>query len=330
MVLIKPRQPMELCDTAIPRPGPGQLQLKVSCCGVCRTDLHVVDGELPRPRLPLIPGHQIVGHVTALGEGANGFEPGQRVGVPWLGGSCGECAYCKGGRENLCDDAVYTGYQLNGGFAEYAVADSDYCFALPDDYPDEQAAPLLCAGLIGWRALSMCGEARRIGFYGFGASAHILCQVARWQEREVYAFTRSGDTAGQDFALTLGATWAGASGEQPPKELDAAIIFAPVGALVPTALKAVHKGGVVVCAGIHMSEIPRFSYDLLWGERVVRSVANLTRRDAREFLAIAAKVPVQTEVHPYALPRANDALTDLRHGACTGAAVVTVEERRPE
>jgi len=389
MVLEQPGQPLELREVPVPRPGPGQLLLRVHACGVCRTDLHIVDGELTEPRLPLIPGHQIVGEVVEAGDGVANYsgadgsvrdslagtaarpteeagtasrpnnmagkmpapplQIGERVGVPWLGGSCGVCEYCTHGAENLCNAARYTGYQLDGGFAEYCVADARFCFPIPAGYPDLAAAPLLCAGLIGYRAyrialssgstdiLSVSSESSdgqdvrpteprptRLGFYGFGAAAHILCQLARYEGREVYAFTSAGDTAAQDFARSLGAKWAGGSDEQPPAELDSAIIFAPVGALVPSALRAVRRGGVVVCAGIHMSDIPQFPYSILWGERVLRSVANLTRRDGAEFLAIAPQVPIRTEAHPYPLQRANEALADLRAGRFTGAAVITL------
>jgi len=298
----------------------------VRACGVCRTDLHVVDGELPDPALPLVPGHQIVGTVEGFGAGVDGLRVGDRVGVPWLGWTCGECRYCREGAENLCDEARFTGYQIDGGFAEYALADPRYCFPIPSGYPDLQAAPLLCAGLIGYRSLVLAGEARRLGMYGFGAAAHILIQVARHQGREVYAFTRPGDAAGQAFARRLGAVWAGDSTAAPPAELDAAIIFAPVGPLVPASLRAVRKGGVVVCAGIYMSEIPAFPYEILWGERIVRSVANLTRRDGEEFLALAPQVPVKTEVQPFPLVEANEALAALREGRIEGAAVMVVGE----
>jgi propanol-preferring alcohol dehydrogenase len=314
-----------LAEVPEPIPQTGQLLIRVHACGVCRTDLHVVDGDLMEPKLPLIPGHQIVGTVLKSGGGQSHFQQGERVGVPWLGGSCGECQFCRSGRENLCDKAKYTGYQIDGGFAELCVADERFCFPIPAGYPDLQAAPLLCAGLIGYRALMMTGDARRIGFYGFGASAHILIQLARYQKREIYAFTREGDKAGQEFALKLGAVWVGISGQNPPVPLDAAIIFAPAGELVPMALRAVDKGGIVVCAGIHMSEIPSFPYSILWGERVVRSVANLTRKDGEEFLALAPRVPIKTEVHPYPLDRANEAIDDLRHGRFTGAAVIVVD-----
>lgn len=309
-------------DLPRPRPGPGQIRLKVSACGVCRTDLHVVDGELPDPKLPIVPGHEIVGTVDALGEGVARFAPGQRVGVPWLGFSCGACGYCTSGRENLCGEARYTGYQIDGGYADYCLADARYSFALPEGYSDSAAAPLLCAGLIGYRAYRMAGEGRRLGVYGFGAAAHIMIQVALWQGREVYAFTREGDGAAQGFARDLGAVWAGASGESPPQPLDAAILFAPVGALVPEALRQTARGGTVVCAGIHMSDIPRFPYRILWEERTLRSVANLTRRDAEEFLTLAPKVPVKTHTRDYPLAEANLALDDLRRGRLQGAAVL--------
>jgi len=324
MVLQRQGEPLQPADLPSPEPGDGEVLINVSVCGVCRTDLHVFDGELPEPVLPLVPGHQIVGRVVRVGAGVTGFAPGDRVGVPWLGGSCGHCRYCRSDRENLCDHARYTGYQINGGFAEQCVADARFCFPIPDDYPDLQAAPLLCAGLIGYRSLGMTGDAERLGLYGFGASAHIVIQVARYQRRTVYAFTRPGDTDKQAFARRLGADWAGSSDDLPPEPLDAAIIFAPAGALVPAALRATAKGGVVVCAGIYMSDIPSFPYSILWEERSVRSVANLTRRDGEEFLALAPKVPVRTEVHPYPLERANEALDDLRHGRFTGAAVITL------
>jgi propanol-preferring alcohol dehydrogenase len=325
MILQRPGEQLQPVDLPVPHPKPHQLLIHVHACGVCRTDLHVVDGDLKEPNLPIVPGHQIAGVVEKIGAAVTGFKPGDRVGVPWLGGSCGECSYCRAGRENLCDKALYTGYQINGGFAEKCVADQRFCFQLPEGYSDLQVAPLLCAGLIGYRALGMAGDGRRLGFYGFGAAAHILVQVASYQRREVYAFTKKGDTEAQAFACQLGAVWAGDSDQTPPSELDAAIIFAPVGDLVPTALKAVARGGVVVCAGIHMSDIPSFPYSLLWGERVVRSVANLTRCDGKEFLALAPKVPVRTEVCPYPLEKANDALDDLRAGRFTGAAVIVVD-----
>jgi propanol-preferring alcohol dehydrogenase len=324
MVLEKQGSPLKMKDVPDPKPGKGQLLLKVHVCGVCRTDLHVVDGDLTEPKLPLIPGHQIVAEVVSADQASGDFKLGDRVGVPWLGGSCGECKYCRSGRENLCDKARYTGYQIDGGFAEMCVADERFCFPLPKDYPDLQAAPLLCAGLIGYRAYRMTGDAKTIGFYGFGAAAHILAQVAEHQGRKIFAFTRHGDNKGKEFALSLGASWAGYSDEPPPEPLEAAIIFAPAGELVPAALRAVDKGGVVVCAGIHMSDIPSFPYSILWEERVVRSVANLTRQDGEDFLALAPKVPVRTTVHPYPLAKANEALDDLRAGRFEGAAVITI------
>jgi propanol-preferring alcohol dehydrogenase len=305
-----------------PRPGAGEVLLRVHACGVCRTDLHVVDGELEHPKLPLVLGHEIVGSVLENGAGAARFATGTRVGVPWLGWSCGTCGYCQSGRENLCDRARFTGYQRDGGYAELTVADERFCFPLPDEFDDLAAAPLLCAGLIGYRSLVLTGDAERLGLYGFGAAAHIVTQVARHEGRRVFAFTRPGDEPGQQFARALGAAWAGGSDSPAPELLDAAIIFAPVGALVPTALAAIAKGGTVVCAGIHMSEIPAFPYHLLWGERVVRSVANLTRGDGTEFLRVAAKIPVRTSVAAYPLERANDALRDLREGRVRGAAVL--------
>lgn len=325
MILEKPGQPLKATDLPVPSPGPGQVLVHVHACGVCRTDLHVVDGELTEPKLPLVPGHQIVGTVEATGKGASRYSQGDRVGVPWLGGSCGQCRYCLSGRENLCDKSLYTGYQIDGGFAEFCVADERFCFPIPEGYPDLQAAPLFCAGLIGYRALCMTDNAQRLGFYGFGAAAHILIQVARYQGREVYAFTRPGDTQGQAFARKLGAVWAGSSDELSPEPLDAAIIFAPVGKLVPNSLRAVAKGGTVVCAGIYMSDIPSFPYSILWGERVIRSVANLTRRDGEEFLSLAPKIPICTEVHPYPLEKANEAINDLRKGRFTGAAVLVAD-----
>jgi alcohol dehydrogenase, propanol-preferring len=324
MILRRQRQRLELGEFTNPVPSSGQLLIRVNACGVCRTDLHVVDGDLTEPNLPIIPGHQIVGNVADASLGSGRFRSGDRVGVPWLGWSCGQCDYCLSGKENLCDDARYTGYQINGGFAEMCVADERFCFSIPDEYPDLQAAPLLCAGLIGYRALGMTGEARRLGFYGFGAAAHILLQVARWQQKTVYAFSRPGDRAGQEYARELGATWVGDSNQMPPVALDAAIIFAPAGELVPVALRAVAKGGVVVCAGIHMTDIPSFPYAILWGEREVRSVANLTRRDGEEFLALAPRIPVKTDVHTYPLEEANQALDDLRAGKLTGAAVISL------
>lgn len=325
MVLKQPGSPLELQQIQVPQPWAGQLLLRVAACGICRTDLHIVDGELTEPALPLVPGHQIVGRVAAIGPGVAGFETGQRVGVPWLGGTCGECDHCRAGRENLCDHAVFTGYQKNGGFAEYCLADARFCFPLPDGYPDLQAAPLLCAGLIGYRSLRMAGEGRRLGIYGFGAAAHIVAQVALWQGRQLFAFTRPGDQAGQAFARRMGACWAGGSFDQPPRELDAAIIFAPAGELVPAALKAVRKGGRVVCGGIHMSPIPSFPYDILWGERELLSVANLSRLDGEEFLALAPQVPVRTQVTSFPLHEANEALAALREGRLEGAGVLVVK-----
>src|SRR4051812_5613094 len=323
MVLDAPGTPLRLVDLPTPKPGVGQVLVRVQACAVCRTDLHVVDGELPDPKLPLVPGHQIVATVAAAGEGAERFSEGERVGVPWLGWTDGTCRYCRSGRENLCDHARFTGYQRDGGYAEWTVADERFAFPLPEDYTDLQVAPLLCAGLIGYRALRMTGDAERLGLYGFGASAHIVAQVARYQGRRVFAFTRAGDTEGQEFALREGAEWAGDSMGPAPEELDAAIIFAPVGALVPPALRAVAKGGVVVCAGIHMSDIPSMPYELLWEERVLRSVANLTRADGDEFLALAPKVPVRTEVEEHPLEDANEALERMRSGKVHGAAVLT-------
>ena len=325
MVLRKQKSPLEFTELPDPTPQAGQVLLEVLTCGICRTDLHVVDGDLTEPVLPLVPGHQIVGRVLQTGRGGTSFKPGDRVGVPWLGWSCGECEFCHTGRENLCDKARYTGYQINGGFAEKCVADERFCFPIPADYPDIQAAPLLCAGLIGYRSLRMTGESRRLGFYGFGAAAHILIQVARYQNKEVYAFTRKGDIASQNFAKKLGAVWAGDSGTKSPEPLDAAIIFAPVGELVPLALESVVKGGIVVCAGIHMSDIPSFPYRILWEERSIKSVANLTRADGEEFMALAPKIPIQTEVHPYPLEKTNEALNDLREGNFDGAAVIIVK-----
>jgi propanol-preferring alcohol dehydrogenase len=325
MVLHSQRQPLRATELATPKLGAGEVLLKVRACAVCRTDLHVVDGELTRPKLPLVPGHEIIGVVTARGEGVERFKPGDRVGVPWLGWTCGECEYCHTGRENLCNQARFTGYTLDGGYAEYTVADQRYCFPIPDSYPDAEAAPLLCAGLIGYRSLAKTGEARRVGIYGFGAAAHIVTQVARFQGREIYAFTRRGDREGQGFALSLGAAWAGDSETLPPERLDAAIIFAPAGELVPLALKAVRKGGTVVCGGIHMSDIPAFPYDLLWEERTVCSVANLTRRDGEEFFALAPRVPVRTTVQTFRLCEANEALNRLRAGQIRGAAVLVPE-----
>jgi alcohol dehydrogenase, propanol-preferring len=322
MQLTAPRLALALTDLPVPTPGPGELLIKVRACGVCRTDLHVVDGELTDGKLPIVPGHEIVGTVVANGAGADRYAAGTRVGVPWLGYTCGACDYCTSGRENLCDSARFTGYHIDGGYAEYAVADQRYCFGLPDEYDDAGAAPLLCAGLIGYRSLVMAGDSKRLGIYGFGAAAHIVVQVARHQGRRIFAFTRPGDTDAQRFAAGLGAEWAGDSTTAPPEQLDAAIIFAPAGPLVVAALRAVAKGGVVVCAGIHMSDIPAFPYDILWGERAIRSVANLTRRDGEEFLAMAPKVPVRTTTETFALARANEALAKLREGRVTGAAVL--------
>ncbi len=364
MILEAPRWPLRPTEVPVPRPGAGQVRIKVEACGICRTDLHVLDGELPHPKLPLIPGHQIVGIVDAVGAaaeleqvapvnaapsagaaGATASEPGEapapsrapalggwlgapalgaRVGIPWLGYTCGCCRYCLSGRENLCDQAKFTGYDLDGGFAEYAVADARFCFSIPAGYPPLQAAPLLCAGLIGYRSLRMTGEAERLGIYGFGAAAHIVTQVARHQGRRVFAFTRPGDVTSQEFAREMGAEWAGDTATAAPEELDAALIFAPAGELVPVALRAVAKGGVVVCGGIHMSDIPSFPYEILWGERTVRSVANLTRQDGLEFLALAPRVPVRTEVEPFALEQAGEALESLRKGHIRGAAVVVM------
>jgi alcohol dehydrogenase, propanol-preferring len=319
MVLDAPRSALRAAELEPPMPGSGEVLLDVAACGICRTDLHVVDGELERPKLPLVPGHQIVGRVAGGGER---FEAGARVGVPWLGWTCGECRFCRSGRENLCDRARFTGYDRDGGFAQLTVADERFCFPLPDGYPDLQAAPLLCAGLIGYRTLRMAGDAERLGIYGFGAAAHIVCQVARHEGRRVFAFTRADDSAAQDFARGLGAEWAGDALGPAPEELDAALIFAPAGELVPAALRAVAKGGTVVCGGIHMSDIPALPYELLWGERVLRSVANLTRADGEEFLALAPRVPVETQVESHPLERANEALGRLRAGEVRGAAVL--------
>lgn len=322
MVFEAPGKPLARRNLPRPAPGPGQVLVKVSACGVCRTDLHIVDGELSEPKLPLVPGHEVVGRVLALGAGVATLTVGARVGIPWLGFTCGTCAFCRSGHENLCESARFTGYQIDGGYAECAVADSRYCFPLPGQMTDAETAPLLCAGLIGYRALVKAGEAHRIGLYGFGAAAHIIAQVAYHQGREIYAFTRPGDRPAQDFACALGVAWAGDSTATPPKPLDAAILFAPVGALVPAALRAVRRGGRVVCAGIHMSDIPSFPYEILWGEREIVSVANLTRRDGEAFLALAPTVPVQTTVVRYPLAEANRALDDLRAGRVTGAAVL--------
>lgn len=322
MVLHRPGSPLVLEERAPPVPGPGQLLLRVRACAVCRTDLHVVDGELEHPTLPLIPGHEIVAEVLELGDGVSGFAPGDRVGVPWLGWTCGDCDFCRRGQENLCPNARFTGYTLDGGYAEQALADARYCFTLDASYDDVAAAPLLCAGLIGHRCLTFAGDARALGIYGFGAAAHIVAQVAHYEGRQVYAFTRQGDTDAQAFARRLGAVWTGASDALPPQQLDAAIIFAPVGELVPAALRVVRPGGIVVCGGIHMSDIPTFPYDLLWREKRLVSVANLTRKDARTFLALAPGVPVTTETEIFPLEAANTALQRLRAGALTGAAVL--------
>ncbi|MBK6404270.1 MAG: zinc-dependent alcohol dehydrogenase family protein [Holophagales bacterium] len=322
MLLDAPGRPLRAAVVPDPGPGPGQLLLCVSACAVCRTDLHVLDGELAEPKVPLVLGHEIVGVVEACGEGASRFAPGERVGVPWLGSTCGRCPFCESGAENLCDGARFTGYHLDGGFAERTVADERFCFPIPAAFSDVDAAPLLCAGLIGYRTLRMAGDPRTVGIWGFGAAAHLVAQVARFEGRTVFAFTRPGDTASQEFARSLGAAWVGSSEEPPPVPLDAALVFAPVGALVPAALRSVRKGGVVVCGGIHMSDIPAFPYELLWGERVVRSVANLTRRDGEEFLALAARAGVRSQVRPYPLADANEALADLRAGRLEGAAVL--------
>jgi alcohol dehydrogenase, propanol-preferring len=322
MVLDEPGRPLRLVEVPIPKPGPGQVLMRVRACAVCRTDLHVVDGELPHPKLPLIPGHEIAGEVVRCGPDVERFRVGERVGIPWLGHTCGVCWYCRHGAENLCDAPGFTGYTIDGGYAEYAVADANYCFPMPIEYDAPEGAPLLCAGLIGYRTLSMAGPAERLGIYGFGAAAHIVAQVANYQGRKIYAFTRPGDQAAQAFAITQGAQWAGGSDEPAPEPLDAALIFAPVGALVPLALQAVRKGGTVVCGGIHMSDIPSFPYRQLWEERVLRSVANLTRNDAVEFLRLAPHVPVKTEIVRYPLEQANQALADLRQGGLQGAAVL--------
>ncbi|WP_088536785.1 zinc-dependent alcohol dehydrogenase family protein [Geobacter sp. DSM 9736] len=326
MVLERAGEPLRLMELPVPQPREGEILIRVHACGLCRTDLHIVDGELTEPKLPLVPGHQIVGRIAAVGSNAGAFGPGMRVGVPWLGSTCSECSYCRSGRENLCERARFTGYQFDGGFADYAVADHRFCFPIPEGYPDLQAAPLLCAGLIGYRSLCMAGDAGVIGLYGFGAAAHIVAQVARFQGRRIFAFSRPGDLEARRFALEMGAEWAGDADALPPEMLDAAIIFAPAGELVPAALRAVAPGGTVVCGGIHMSDIPSFPYSLLWGERTVRSVANLTRRDGEEFLRLAPQVPVRTEVTPYPLEAANNALEDLRSGRLCGAAVIVVAE----
>lgn len=324
MMFEAPGLPLRLAELPRPKPAAGEILLEVRACGVCRTDLHVMDGDLRQPKLPLILGHEIVGVVVDRGANAQRFVPGERVGVPWLGRTCGHCAYCVDGRENLCDEAQFTGYTLDGGYAEFTLADERYCFSLPDNYADAEAAPLLCAGLIGYRALVAAGEAKRIGIYGFGAAAHIVAQVARWQGREIYAFTKPGDADGQNFARELGAVWAGDSSAAPPQELDAAILFAPVGALIPQALRHSARGGTVVCAGIHMSDVPQFPYSILWGERSLRSIANLTRSDGEAFLDIAPKAGVKTEVETFPLASANEALERLRAGTLRGAAVLMI------
>ncbi|MGZ9030473.1 MAG: zinc-dependent alcohol dehydrogenase family protein [Burkholderiaceae bacterium] len=322
MVLTAPGAPLRMTERDVPVPGAHEVRVRVDACGVCRTDLHIVDGELTQPHLPLVPGHEIVGNVEALGSDVDAFAVGDRVGIPWLGATCGVCPYCREQRENLCDAPLFTGYSRDGGYADHVIAQARYCFRLPSGFDAVHAAPLLCAGLIGYRALAMAGDARRIAIYGFGAAAHLIAQVAVWQKRIVYAFTKPGDHEGQEFARMLGCTWAGGSHDAPPAEVDAALIFAPVGALVPIALRHSRKGGVVVCAGIHMSDIPAFPYDILWGERVVRSVANLTRKDGEEFLAIAAQVPVRTTVEVFPLREANAALQAVRSGHVLGAAVL--------
>jgi alcohol dehydrogenase, propanol-preferring len=326
MVLEKIKSPLQFKELPVPQPGPGQIQVQVLACGICRTDLHIIDGELEAPKLPLIPGHQIVGVVEKIGSDVSGFHIGDRVGIPWLGGSCQHCKFCLEGRENLCDNAVYTGYQVDGGYADFCVANANFCFHLPEAYSPIEAAPLLCAGLIGYRAYRMIGNAKRVGFYGFGSAAHILIQIALFEGREVYAFTREGDNITQSFAHSLGATWVGSSNQEAPVKLDAVIIFAPDGSLVPIALKAVDKGGVVICAGIHMSDIPSFPYSILWGERVLRSVANLTRNDGNSLLEIAMQVPVKTQVTVFALPQLNEALEQFRQGKIKGTAVIDMRK----
>ena len=322
MVLHRPGEPLELIERPDPQPADGEVRVRVAACGVCRTDLHVVDGELPNPKLPIIPGHEIVGRIDAVDRGVERLASGMRVGIPWLGRTCGHCRYCRSGRENLCDSPLFTGYTRDGGYATHVIADAQYVFPLAETGDDVAAAPLLCAGLIGWRSLKIAGEGKKLGLYGFGAAAHIVAQVARWQGRDVFAFTRPGDVAAQAFARKLGACWAGSSEEPSPEELDCAIIYAPVGALVPLALKAVRKGGAVVCAGIHMSDIPRFPYSILWEERELKSVANLTRKDGEEFFGIVPQVGIVTETTAYPLRQANDALSDLRAGRLQGAAVL--------
>ena len=325
MVLDAPSQALQLRSLKVPEPRPGQVLVRVAACAVCRTDLHVVDGDLKEPKLPIIPGHEIVGRIEALGTGVTQFAVGTRVGIPWLGWTCGVCTYCRNGQENLCPSARFTGYQIDGGFATHTVADARYCFPIAGDGDDAEASPLLCAGLIGYRCLKMAGEAARLGIYGFGAAAHIVAQVARFEGRQLFAFTRPGDSAAQDFARRMGVAWTGGADARPPEELDAAIIFAPVGALVPAALRAVRPGGTVVCGGIHMSDIPSFPYDILWREKKVVSVANLTRADGDEFLALAPRVPVQTEIERFPLTAANEALDRLRRGALSGAAVLVMD-----
>lgn len=322
MVLDEPGQAMHMRSLPYPLPGPDQLLVKIAACAVCRTDLHVVDGELLNPKLPIIPGHEIIGRVAACGANAGSFSIGERIGIPWLGWTCGECGYCRSGHENLCESAKFTGYQIDGGYAEYTVADVRYCFRIPNAYSDVEAAPLLCAGLIGYRAFKLTGSADRVGIYGFGAAAHILAQILRYEGKKLFAFTRAGDTVAQDFAARMGAMWVGGSDAMPPEKLDAAIIFAPIGALVPAALRAIRPGGIVVCGGIHMSNIPAFPYDILWREKHLVSVANLTRRDAKEFLALAPKIPIRVTTEALPLSQANTALTRLREGKLTGAAVL--------
>jgi len=324
MLLQQPGGPLDAIEVPDPRPGPGQVLVRVTACAVCRTDLHVLDGDLTHPKLPLILGHEIVGQVVEQGKGSQSLSIGQRVGIPWLGWSCGKCPYCQSTRENLCSEARFTGYTLNGGFAEFAVADHRFCFALPDSYSDTEAAPLLCAGLIGYRSLVQAGEAKRLGIYGFGAAAHIVIQLALHQGRHVFAFTREGDREGQEFARRMGAVWSGPSDQAPPEELDAAILFAPVGTLIPVALKAVAPGGVVVCGGIHMSDIPSFPYSLLWGERKLSSVANLTRQDGVDFLRLAPEIPIRTQIEEFQLAEANTALKRLREGSLQGTAVLQI------
>jgi propanol-preferring alcohol dehydrogenase len=324
MILNQPGKPLELREVSVPSPVDGQLRIRVGTCAVCRTDLHIVDGELPNPKPSLIPGHQIAGRVDQMGAGVQGFSIGDRVGVPWLGWTDGECVYCRSNRENLCDRARFTGYTIDGGYAEFAIADARFCFRLPEQYDDVDVAPLLCAGMIGYRSLRKAGDARRLGIYGFGAAAHLIAQVALYEGRQIFAFTRPGDRAGQESARNLGATWAGGSDETPSEKLDAAIIFAPVGALVPVALRAVVKGGTVVCGGIHMSDIPSFPYVDLWGERTICSVANLTRRDGEEFLQIAPRIPIKTQTEVFSLEQANVALDKLRSGKLNGSAVLRI------